>query len=496
MIDNLAWTPRFKSQLERYTGIQDFVINRTAELLRKAQSDPNTWHRYEEKLKDDSFGSLQVYKTAVTSGDRLVFVVDEGKIILVDIGKHEVMDNYARMSRKNRQNDVNSNDSVESWFRKKIDSKLKVKNTVKNNVSKLDKKNEIVRIIRHEIDVDDFRYVFDEELDEKWILFLDEMKSKVADAIFSNLREESESMQIHYILGGPGTGKTVVLLNLAKRFENDQRAISFQLSPSVLKYLNSGPTKVPSVNLGMGPGVVLLVDDPVDMGTMKGILRQARSSKCKAVVIALDPIQWHEKDMPETFEKIWSEFENTTHKLDVCYRQSAGVAKKQLQLYSNLIEKNSRFLIHEKQKKEKIEIAPYLNLSLDMKFVDQAGRWKVYEEDTRQNFINEINRFRNREYLWKHTPPIAFIYSDDIDKEVKDTAKKYAQGLSKIEYALSDYKKVRGVEFQELFIFIDHDSWFKMNEGHKGLSSSEYQKVSSLYTWFSRPKDGLVIFVI
>jgi Txe/YoeB family toxin of Txe-Axe toxin-antitoxin module len=61
------------------------VVSRTAELIRKAESNPTTWHRYEEKLKDDSFGSVQAYKTAVTSGDRLVYVVEQSQIILVDI---------------------------------------------------------------------------------------------------------------------------------------------------------------------------------------------------------------------------------------------------------------------------------------------------------------------------------------------------------------------------------------------------------------------------
>lgn len=76
----------------------------------------------------------------------------------------------------------------------------------------------------------------------------------------------------------------------------------------------------------------------------------------KPVIIALDPLQWHEKEMPEIFEKIWSDNENITHKLDVCYRQSAGVAKKQLKLFTSLLGKNSRFLVEEKQKQERVDL--------------------------------------------------------------------------------------------------------------------------------------------
>jgi len=493
---NIMWTPRFKSQLDRYTGVEEMVVSRTAELIRKAESNPTTWHRYEEKLKDDSFGSVQAYKTAVTSGDRLVYVVEQSQIILVDIGKHEVMDDYARMSKNARNKDISSSYEVDSWFANKLNKKLLEKSSTRNRSNTNRQKVDISEIMSEEIQGEDFRYAFDEELDEKWVLFLDEQQSKVANEIYKDLEIQEDKVKIHFILGGPGTGKTIILLNIAIRLENDGKAVSFQLSPGVLKYLNSGSAKVPGVNLGPGPGVVLLVDDPSDLQNMNGIIRQAKSNKCKAVVIALDPLQWHEKEMPETFEKIWSDNENTTHKLDVCYRQAAGVAKKQLQLFASLLGKNSRFLVEEKQKREKIDLAPYLNLSLDMTFVDESGRYKLFLSNTKANFVKEIKRFRSREFIWKHTHPIAFVYHDDLPKEVRDYAKQYSQGLNRVEFNFSDYKKTRGVEYQELFLFLDIEFWNKINDGQQGLKTSDWQQIACLHTLFSRPKDGLVIFVI
>ena len=493
---NVTWTPRFKSQLDRYTGVHEMVISRTAELIRKAESNPTSWHRYEEKLKDDSFGSVQAYKTAVTSGDRLVFVVENNQIILVDIGKHEVMDDYARMSKSARNKDISSTREVDSWFANKLSIKLLEKSSARSKPNPGQQKVNISEIMSEEIQGDDFRYTFDEELNEKWVLFLDEQQSKVANEIYIDLEIPEDKVKIHFILGGPGTGKTIVLLNIAIRLENAGKAVSFQLSQGVLKYLNSGSAKVPGANLGPGPGVVLLVDDPADLQSMNGILRQAKSSKCKAVIIALDPLQWHEKEMPEIFEKIWSDNENITHKLDVCYRQSAGVAKKQLKLFTSLLGKNSRFLVEEKQKQERVNLAPYLNLSLDMTFVDESGRYKLYLSDTKANFVKEIERFRKREYIWKHTHPIAFIYYDDLPREVKDYAKQYSQGLNRIEFNYSDYKKTRGVEYQELFLFLDSEFWERINDGQQGLKTADWQQIACLHTLFSRSKDGLVIFII
>ena len=147
----IQWTPRFKSQLDRYTGVQEMVINRTAELIRKVESNPTTWHRYEEKLKDDSFGSVQAYKTAVTSGDRLVFVVEKGELILVDIGKHEVMDDYARMSKSARNKDISSSYQIDSWFADKLNRKFLEKSSARNKHNAAKQKIDISEIMNEEI---------------------------------------------------------------------------------------------------------------------------------------------------------------------------------------------------------------------------------------------------------------------------------------------------------------------------------------------------------
>lgn len=122
---NITWTPRFKSQLDRYTGVHEMVISRTAELIRKSLNLIQP-HGIDTKknLKMIHLGLCKAYKTAVTSGDRLVFVVENNQIILVDIGKHEVMDDYARMSKSARNKDISSTREVDSWFANKPKHKI------------------------------------------------------------------------------------------------------------------------------------------------------------------------------------------------------------------------------------------------------------------------------------------------------------------------------------------------------------------------------------
>lgn len=117
----LKWTPRFQEHFRRYNGINEFVIKKTAELVKKANSDPEKWHYELEKLKDDSFIGVSAFRFKVTSGDRLILVVDGDNLILADIGDHDVMDEYSKMPRIARDEDLKKATTIDGTFKKLLD---------------------------------------------------------------------------------------------------------------------------------------------------------------------------------------------------------------------------------------------------------------------------------------------------------------------------------------------------------------------------------------
>ena len=492
----LLTTKRFKDSLNRYNGIDLVVINRVVELLRKAEADSNLWHFNEEKLKDESFGEIKAFKTAVTSGDRLIYVVEKQKLILVDVGTHDVMNQYAKTSKKTKIEDLRSATEPDIWFKKILHEVVLQKNGrakgLKNSKSQ---QLDISEILNEEKNGEEFRFQFLEELDDKWVHFLDEEQSKISGEIFDLVLQPSDSMSINFVLGGPGTGKTVVLLNLANKLEKFGRSISFQLSKPVFRYLNSGPTKIPGVNFGPGPGVVVLIDDPIDSDHLSDLIRKSRSVKANSVVIALDPLQWHEKAMPENFEKIFANYNAKIYPLINCYRQSKGVAEKSMEITRQLFANNSRFILKEKQQIEKDNLAPFIKLSLGMQFVDDSGRYKIYTSEINDSIESEIKRFREREFIWKHTNPIVFVYDEHYSDKAKKFAQEKAHGINRLDVNISRYQDIRGVEFQELFLFVSKNYWDSVTSGKKGLGSAEWERITCLHTILSRPKDGLCIFV-
>ena len=488
----VKWTPRFQEHYRRYNGINEFVVKKTAELVKKAASDPEKWHYELEKLKDDSFAGVSAFRFKVTSGDRLIVVVDGETLILADIGDHEVMDEYSKMPRVARDEDLKKATAIGGTFKKLLNLALSSKSKDTGSPAPLN----ISNVLAGDVEGDDSRWLYEAELSNEWIHFLDEEQAKISETLFQKLVVPSDEMSVEFVMGGPGTGKTVVLFNLATNLDQAGRAVSFEASPNVIKYLSSGGRNVPGANKGFGPGVVALIDDPASSKVFADSLRKAKSAGCRAIVIGFDPLQWHERKMEANFRKIFESVNGEVYPLWTCYRQTSGVGKKTLELTEKIYHASSRYLDTLKQKAEREELQPYIDLSLGMSFVDDSGRFVSYDKDIDENYRIEISRFRARIDRWQHTSPIAFVYDDDLPKDFVKSLKNDAAGLNRTEIPLSKYRDIRGVEFQELFLFVTSDFWNDLNTGKMGVGSEEWEKLACLHTILSRPKDSLTLYVI
>ena len=488
----LKWTPRFQEHYRRYNGMNEFVIKKTAELIKKAASDPEKWHYELEKLKDDSFAGVSAFRFKVTSGDRLILVVDGKSLILADVGDHDVMDEYSKMPRLARDEDLRRATSIDGTFKKLLNLALSKKSKDMDSSAPLD----IANILVGDVEGDDSRWLYEAELSDEWVHFLDNEQAKISETLFQKLVIPNDEMSVEFVMGGPGTGKTVVLLNLATNLDQAGRAVSFEASPNVIKYLSSGGRNVPGANKGFGPGVVALIDDPASSKVLADSLRKAKSAGCRAIVIGFDPLQWHERKMEANFRKRFENVKYEFYPLWTCYRQTSGVGKKTLELTEKIYHASSRYLDTLKQQAERAELQPYIDLSLGMSFVDDSGRYVLYDNNIQANYTIEVARFRARIDRWTHTSPIAFVYDDELPKEFIKSLRSEALGLNRTEIPLSKYREIRGVEFQELFLFVTSDFWNDLNSGKMGVGSEEWEKLACLHTILSRPKDSLALYVI
>lgn len=474
----VEWTSRFENNYGRYNGQRAKIRARINELKKKMIEEPIIWLRNMEKLKDPV---VQIYRDKVTDGDRLIFSPTDG-LLLVDVGPHEVMEEFQSLSNQQKRKVFDDKSRVPDWFFLEYENKERSRIALESQS-------------RHSsFDNSEMRWLYEEELSEAWIQFLDHQQAHIKDRIFNQVRSPG-NFEFHLILGGAGTGKTVVLLNLALNLASAGRNVVCQFNEQVLKYLNSGSQRVPGAGLPMQPGAVVLVDDPMSFTVLRQKLIEARKSEVRALVVALDPFQWVERRVYEKFNELIEVAGPIRHTLDICYRQSKAVGQQAIDYTKSILDKTSPFIIESKIADHKKEIDPLRQICVDnVSFVDSGGRYKFYDSDLNQNFFLEFERFLARDDKWSHWHPMLIIF-DPAGTSMPDAWVERIRGNNIIYKSLNQIPKIRGSEFQEIFVLLGQKTWKNLQEGMLGAGAADWEHLLGLHTVLTRSKDTTVIFV-
>ena len=487
---DICWTPRFKQKFDRYVGLQDFAVKRLGSLVNRYRQNPEHWSFDLERLKDDSLKPWAVFKIALTSGDRLIFVLHSNKLILVDIGDHDVMQNYAHLSSPVRNSDIERMLPIPNNLLFEINevAQSSSKKTNPNNLS-------IGGINLSEQSIEgDSRWLYEEELDERWVTFLDDEQFRISEELTGFLSDREADFQVFLLMGGPGTGKTMILQNIAEKLDRKGRAVTLQMSDPVRKYLESGGAKLPGLNLEVTEGTILLIDDPETSRHLISDLRRGKSRGVRAVVIATDPLQWLEKQSLEDFEKIQESYKTSIFTLWTCYRQSLNVGKAAIDFTQEIINLQ---LSQQSTNFDKVDkdLEKYLDLSGGMEYVDDGGSFEIIRNFQEKHIEDILGNFRSRYDRWKHFSPICIVYDDPIPRQIRNQVKQFSDGLNRLEVTLTQVSRIRGQEFQEMIVFLNESTWNRMHSSGQGSKTGTLEIALQLHIALSRPKDRLYIII-
>lgn len=496
MLDSYAhameiyWTPRYKQKFDRYVGLQDFAVKRIGSLVNRYRQNPEHWSFDLERLKDDSLKPWVVFKIALTSGDRLIFALDSSKLILLDIGDHDVMQNYSHLSSHVRNSDIQRMLPIPNNLLIEINEAAQG-SSMKAKTGNLP----IGRIhIAEESIEGDSRWLYEEELDERWVTFLDDEQFRISEELTSFLSNQDMDFKVFLLMGGPGTGKTMILQNIAEKLDRIGRAVTLQMSEPVRKYLESGGAKLPGLNLEVTEGTILLIDDPETSRHLISDLRRGKSRGVRAVVIATDPLQWLEKQSLEDFEKIQESYETSIFTLWTCYRQTLNVGRAAIDFTQEIInlqlaKQNTNF-----DKVDK-DLEKYLDLSGGMEYVDDGGSFKIIRDVQPEHIEDIFRNFRARYDRWKHFSPLCIVYDDQIPRQIRSLVKQFSEGLNRSEVAINHVSRIRGQEFQEMLVFLNESTWNLIHSSEHGKKNGTLEIALQLHIALSRPKDRLYIII-
>ncbi len=473
---------RFLKSYERGTAIQFLAEGAVHDFIRRYLADPSNVARLYQRIAG---ASHKVFEIEISGGCRMIAHWEPPRLTLLDVGEHDI---------------------VRSFDRTRIDGQLasavpapKVFTTQGSQVFFLPDRPGVAAPYANEVS-------------PEWLYFLDDEQ----DQLSSELCEAAEEVllsgtghTLHLVIGGPGTGKTCILLNLLKRLHNREHfTAKIALPRQVKEYIEAslqvslGALWIPSDNVASlelsDPLDVLLVDDPPALSSVRHASQLAKRGLVKFVVAAFDPLQMSRPVSDEEFADFVRDARASVHELRLCYRQKANVGE-QAQRVATVIAESTPYLDKIKKAAFAASHARLTALANDLRFSNPHGYLKVCRDAGPLAWREEVRRLASASGLtWKHAPSLLVVnlhpaLESPLPPICLQDLRKFPGSYKVI--GNGELSLIKGLEFQHVFLILDRATHDTLESGFEGSGVRVYDSRRLLRIPFSRAKDSLVTFV-
>lgn len=467
-------------------GLKDLAEGTIHDFVRRQAANPATVLRNYDRLAHLQENVLEL---DLSSSHRLLATYAAGQLTLLDMGVHEVVDLYTK---KKLISDLSNRESAPNqfwpgrghFFRRNPDESLVIK--------------------------------YDVEGSNEWLYFLEKQQSQVYNKIESIIwkaitgpTKTRKEPQPIFILGGPGTGKTCILLNLLRVFGELEESFRVQLeiSKPVTEYIEkSTNANLAQYKLDRASSTNLrLIDDPSSVVAIKTHLDWFNSWKQFTfwpinLVIAFDPLQLDHSLSDEAYRQLISDYDVRIFSLSTCYRQKQNVGRETKHIM-NMIADSTPFLDETKIDRYHNEHEALTAMANELTFVNPAGYVQYYPEATVANLKHEVAQILQNEWrLWSHFPGLLVVEYFEPGYTLSKKLNSILAPLQRKNFVKRvngrDLDSIKGLEFQYAFIFMDKFLFKQIQEGFSGTGRSVYNERRRMRIPFSRAKDRLVTFAL
>lgn len=478
----IEMTERFAANYDRCAN-KKIILNRVGELIKFKAANERHWSSKFEPIRTALPG---MYRDKVTEGDRLLFVNAES-LILVDVGDHDI---YTRWETRK----LSPREQREIFDRRKPVSQEIVSQLFQGVTSQ-----ELFAASPEEIITNDkFTWTYDAEVTSDWLIFLDEQQLKVRDLLLTEIVENRAHCHFDILAGTAGTGKTVILTQLAIDLHELGLPVKFIANPGVVKQLKRVHGLVPGLTSkqDINRGDIVLLDDPETVQDLVAFKARASKIGASCLIVALDPIQWKKRKSLEQFAKLIEPL--SIKYLNVCYRQGAEVGKGALNYTDQMLTGLNPYADFEKVMAFNATKDWFLKYFVrDVVFSHEGGALQVLKGAVEERFTNQVARFRSRYDRWDWTPPLLLVWDENLSdlKNLKQTLKTVSRGLNAEDKNLQDVDSVRGVEYQEVILVISAATWEIFNTPRSAAGGIDWEARTPFHTFMTRAKDSVTVLV-
>lgn len=442
------------------------------DLINRYCSDHRTLSNRYDKIEGQK---IPIGEGDLSRGHRFLFDYSENCITLLDMGAHETVKRYSY--KKYHHDMLTAEEAPDRFFPEKKAAFF--------------------------IDYPDYTVSVNymEEMSAEWLYFLEDEQQQILEEIEDKFLYDLNNCST-FIVGGPGTGKTCILLALLSFLGEDYR-VGISISPEVLQYVEE-TTKADiaqfKVQLGAASELdLLLVDDP-SRAELEQALALKRSGRIKAVVAAFDPLQLDEAISDQEFNEICDDHQVKVCTLKKCYRQKKNLGENTKRIADRIAE-STPFVAEHKIQAFHNERKKLTGLSNNLEFINPHGYIRTYVDTTIADVQNEVIRISNST-MWEHCQGLLILLGNcNLSPEAEALFKRlqrrhYVKTVSFNENNFNQVNQIKGLEFQHVFIFINKTLFEDLENGFRGTGQNVYKQRRLLRIPFSRAKDSLVTFAV
>jgi hypothetical protein len=438
-------------------------------MLRRVASEPATWVTRYDKVENLP---PRVLELEVGGGPRLLVHVN-GAITLCRFGGHDIVKKTTRGGDLLRQ--VDNAEPAPRHFLPRHASRLYPQSS------------------------GDRADAWGHELVEDWAYWLDDEQEALACLLVTDLEERliGGTKGQHLILGGPGTGKTTVLISLLQRLcsaapdSKETWDVRLVASERMVDYVRRStnwkldPVLRPPTE---GQPDIILVDDPLWVDDDLGY------SQATSTVVAVDPLQVASPlsdAQVDSLSTTWN-----LHWLSSCYRQKeeVGLAAK---VFIDTVARSSPFLRDDKQAAYAKERKRVTELCNQMSYPNPTGRVRTFEEPTDGDWLEHLEWLRaqgQRGALWNHWPGVLLVVDEGVRIPTGWTKMLKAVQFDRIR--LADVEKIKGLEYQHVIVLLGRQTFRSLSAGFSGSGQAKYRDFVRMRIPFTRAKDSIATFVL
>lgn len=460
--------------------LQSLAEGAIKDLVRRAKSDPGGWRRLYDRVAGLSRRVLEI---DLAGGPRLL-AIDDGDLVLWRMGGHSLIDQVTREQPPYPETAL----PLPSQFLPERPIRL------------------------FPADADEGYVDYAGEGTADWAYWLDAEQYVAAESLLSAVEEayiEGDSI-VAGLFGGPGTGKTTILVWLLKQLatlESTGAALDVAIAAptSVLNQIENstgwdlGPFSLdvdgsPRPSDGGSPVApdVVLVDDP---GSLESLDQIFEAYPAASVIFGFDPLQMAQAITDANFADWLTQTNARTFWFQSCYRQKEVVGRAAKHV-ADVVAASSPFLRQDKKEKHTSERLQLTTRANDLNFVNPSGAVRTVVEPSWEDwneYWRSIYRLRRQGRLWNHWPPLLLIVDPSADFDSRWLGR--VDAVASHRCSTDDLEAVKGLEYQHVLMLLGRRLYDDIDAGFEGSGQVAYNRYRLFRIPFSRAKDSMSTFV-